>query len=160
MRHLFDKVHVFGTTADFVVTDEGAKGRAPEGAELFLVDLLEQRRLSFLVALSSLIFRRSPVDVCLQRYCRPVQVDSSCWNSGACITALSCVEMRRSISAMRASMLAERLSEMVTVPAMTSRTSSPMMSLARACSTSVLATLLRATMSSSRPRPSVLAACG
>ena len=72
---------------------------------------------------------------------------SSFWNSGACITALSCVEMRRSSSAMRASMLAERLSEMVTVPAMTSRTSSPMMSLARACSTSVLATLLRATMS-------------
>ena len=45
MRHLLDKVHVFGAPADLEVTNQCAKRRAPEGAELFFIDLLEQRRL-------------------------------------------------------------------------------------------------------------------
>jgi hypothetical protein len=45
MRHLFEEVHVLGLARDFVVADQGAVGGAAEGAEFFLVDLLEQGTL-------------------------------------------------------------------------------------------------------------------
>ncbi len=45
VRHLFDEVDVFGLARDFIVADQRAERCAAEGAELFLVDLLEQRAL-------------------------------------------------------------------------------------------------------------------
>jgi hypothetical protein len=45
VRHLIEEVDVLGLARDFEVADQGAVGRAAEGAEFLFVDLLEQRAL-------------------------------------------------------------------------------------------------------------------
>src|SRR5690606_10056486 len=72
--------------------------------------------------------------------------------------AESCSEMIRSSSATRASRVRLRLSETTTVPSSTSLASSEMMSLARRCSASDLATLLCSTIWSSSPVSSTMVA--
>src|SRR5450830_844254 len=84
------------------------------------------------------------------RYCSPVQLLLCFCYSDACMTAESCSEIMRSSCATRASRVADRLSEMTTVPCITWLTSSPIRSLARACSVLVAATRLCSMISSSR----------
>ncbi len=45
VRHLLEEIHVLGLARHFEVADQCAVGRAAEGAELLLVDLLEDRAL-------------------------------------------------------------------------------------------------------------------
>ena len=45
LRDLLEQRHVLRVVAELVVADERAEGRAAEHAVLFLVDLLEERRL-------------------------------------------------------------------------------------------------------------------
>ena len=106
---------------------------------------------SFLVVFSTLILRLVLVSLLSTRYFSPRQLPSSCWNSGACMTADSCSDSTRSISAMRASMAVIASFDTVIAPSLTWATSSAMRSRARLRSLSERAILLWVRIWSSSP---------
>ena len=114
----------------------------------------------FFEALSTLSLSVWPVSLSLTRYFSPRQVPSSFWNSGACITSLSCAESLRSISAFQAWMVRSTSPE-ITLPGWASiaeRTSASMNSLLRAFCASSFGLVVARTWSSRLNEDSVAAA--